>query len=82
MALGLTLMLIGMLTVFVIMFLIILIIQGLISVVNRVAPEATAPKKQAAQAAAVDALTMSVIADAVRQITGGEGKVTSVEKIQ
>ncbi len=82
MALGFTLMLIGMLTVFVIMFLIILIIQGLISVVNKVAPEVVAPKKQPSQVAAVDALTMSIISDAVRQITGGEGKVTSVEKIQ
>ncbi len=80
MTLGLTLMFIGMLTVFVIMFLIILIIQGLISVVNRVAPEVVAPKKQQTQA--VDQLTMDVITDAVRQITGGEGKVTSVEKIQ
>ncbi len=80
MTLGLTLMFIGMLTVFVIMFLIILIIQGLISVVNRVAPEVVASKKQQAQA--VDQLTMAVITDAVRQITGGEGKVTSVEKIQ
>ncbi len=81
-SLGLTLMLIGMVTVFVIMFLIILVIQGLISLVNRVAPQEEAAKKSgSAGTEAVDALTMSIIAGAVRQITGGKGQVKTVKKI-
>lgn len=81
-SLGFTLMLIGMVTVFVIMFLIIFIIQELIQLVNRFAPaKETADKSRNTNAQDVDALTMSIIADTVRQITGGSGTVKTVRKI-
>jgi oxaloacetate decarboxylase gamma subunit len=82
MTLGLTIMLIGILTVFAIMFLIVYIIQGLIALVNRIAPEEPAPAKtRLRNAIAADALTMNIISDAVKQITGGRGKVKTVEKL-
>lgn len=81
-SLGLTLMLIGMATVFVIMFLIILILRGLIHLVNAVAPAKEAAVKPGCDALQqVDSLTASIIAGAVKQITGGAGTVTTIRKI-
>lgn len=82
MTLGVTIMLIGILTVFAIMFLLVYIIQGLIVLVNRIAPEEPAPAKTRLQNTAVDdTLTMSIISDAVKQITGGRGTVRTVKKL-
>ena len=80
--LGLTLMFIGMATVFVIMYLIIFILRGLIRLVNTVAPAKEAVAKPSfAAPQQVDALTASVIAGAVKQITGGAGTVETIRKI-
>ncbi len=81
--LGLTLMAVGMITVFVILLLIINLSKLLILIVNKVAPEeAQKPSKGTAAAAqTVDATTMSIITAAVAQITDGKGTVAKVERI-
>lgn len=81
--LGLTLMAIGMVTVFVILLIVINLSKVLINIVNKVCPEEEAPKKKAAPAAApapIDATVMGVIKATVAQITGGKGTVTNVTK--
>ncbi|MBO4907061.1 MAG: OadG family protein [Bacteroidaceae bacterium] len=82
---GLELMAVGMATVFLILIIVIQLGKLLISMVNKFAPEeAVAPKKTAAvaqPAATVDAGTMAVLAEAVKQITGGKGKISKVTKL-
>lgn len=80
--LGLTLMAIGMVTVFAILLIVINLSKVLINIVNKVCPEEEAPKKKAAPAAPapVDAAVMDVIKATVAQITGGKGTVTNVTK--
>ena len=82
---GLELMLVGMTTVFLILIIVIQLGKLLIALVNRFAPEETvAPKKAAAVAqpaqTAVDPTTMAVLAEAVKQITGGKGHISNVTK--
>ncbi len=79
--LGLTLMAVGMITVFVILLLIINLSKLLIFIVNKVAPEEEKAPKGKAAAQAVDATTMTVISAAVAQITGGKGTVAKVERV-
>ncbi len=83
---GLELMVVGMATVFLILIIVIQLGKLLIALINKVAPEETvAPKKAATLAqpapAAVDASTMAVLAEAVKQITGGKGQISNVTKI-
>lgn len=81
---GLELMLVGMVTVFIILLLVIFLSNLLIKIVNKICPEEeAAPKKKAVvQAAAkVDAAVMDVIKATVAQLTGGKGTVTNVEKL-
>lgn len=80
--LGLTLMAIGMVTVFAILLIVINLSNALIKIVNKVCPEEEAPKKKAAPAAPakIDAAVMDVIKATVAQITGGKGTVTNVTK--
>ena len=80
---GLELMVIGMLTVFTILLIVINLGKLLIKIVNSVAPEEkAAPKKAAAAApAAIDANTMAILEQTVSQITGGKGHVASAKKI-
>ncbi len=83
-SLGLTLMGVGMITVFVILLLVINLSKLLIIIVNKVAPEeAKQVKGKAASPVAktVDDNTMSIISAAVAQITGGKGTVAKVERI-
>ncbi len=81
-SLGLTLMLIGMITVFAILLIVIYLSRLLIVLVNKYAPEETAPvKTPKAAVAAISATTMNIISAAVAKITGGKGHVKSVEKI-
>lgn len=75
------LLVIGMVTVFVILFAVIYLGKALIALVNKFAPE-EAPKKVAPAAAqAIDQRTRDIIAAAVKQLTGGKGSVTKIEKI-
>ncbi len=82
---GLELMVVGMCTVFVILIIVIWGGKLLINVVNRLAPEeAETPKaKKAATATAttIDGATMAVLQEAVRQLTGGKGRITSAKKL-
>lgn len=75
---ALQLMVVGMGTVFVILMTVIYLGKGLISLVNRYAPEEAAKKPAVAQAAQVDSLTREIIAEAVKAATGGKGKVESI----
>ena len=76
-------MVIGMLTVFAILLIVINLGKVLIKVVNAIAPEEQpAPKKAAKTApAAIDAHTMAILEQAVSQITGGKGHVASARKL-
>ena len=80
--LGLTLMAIGMVTVFAILLIVINLSNVLIKIVNKVCPEEEAPKKKAAPAAPakIDAAVIDVIKATVAQITGGKGTITNVTK--
>ncbi len=84
--LGLLLMVVGMVTVFAILLLVIGLGKSLIVLVNKYAPEEVVIK--AARRAAVkedDALpqsTTAAIVSAVSILTGGYGKVTKIEKIK
>ena len=79
------LLVVGMLTVFCILLIVIYFGKLLISLVNKFAPEeitaAKTANSKAPSATPVDAQTMSIIQAAISQITGGKGKVTKVEKI-
>ena len=80
------LLVVGMLTVFCILLIVIYFGKLLIALVNKYAPEEIAkPAKAAAvkttPSAAVDQQTMSIIQAAVSQLTGGKGKVSKVERV-
>jgi oxaloacetate decarboxylase gamma subunit len=81
--LGIQLMVVGMSTVFLILMILISGGKLLINFVNKVAPEeVVTPKKAAAAApATIDAGTMAVLQEVVKQITGGKGHVASAKKI-
>lgn len=76
---GLTLMGVGMVTVFVILLIVIFGSELLIKLINKIAPEAEAPAKKSAPAAS-DA-PMAVLEAAVAQITGGKGRIINVTKL-
>lgn len=83
-SLGLTLMCIGMLTVFAILIIVINMSKVLISIVNKVCPEEETAKKSksaAPQQAPIDATVMSIINATVSQLTGGKGHVSKVERL-
>ena len=73
--LGLMLMVVGMVTVFLILLIVILGSRLLIAAANKLAPEAVAA------AAGPDASTRRVLEAAVAQLTGGKGKITNITKI-
>ncbi len=75
--LGLVLMVVGMVTVFLILMIVIFGSQLMIRLVNRIAP--AQPEK--ALATAVDPLTRQVLEAAVAQLTGGKGHITNVTKV-
>ena len=75
---------VGMLTVFAILLIVIYGGELLIKVVNAIAPEEVAvAKKNVAQATpgAVDAPTMAVLQEVVKQLTGGKGRVESAKRV-
>lgn len=76
-------MVVGMATVFLILQIVVSGGKLLIKLVNKIAPEeVVAPKKAAAAApATIDAGTMAVLQEVVKQITGGKGHVASAKKI-
>ena len=83
-SLGLMLMVVGMITVFAILLIVIYLSKLLIAIVNKVAPEEVVVKKAATVPAAptvIDPATMAAIKGAVNIVTSGKGKVIKVEKI-
>lgn len=74
-------------TVFAILLIVIYLGKGLITLVNKYAPEEVIVKKQmvtqaaAARAGNVSGKTTAAIVAAVSMVTGGQGKVTKIEKI-
>ncbi|MCQ2239596.1 MAG: OadG family protein [Bacteroidaceae bacterium] len=83
MGLGLTLMGIGMVTVFAILLIVINLSKLLINIVNKVAPEEEASKKVAPAPSKpiIDSTVMAIIQAAVSEMTGGKGTVANVEKL-
>lgn len=79
--LGLQLMVVGMITVFAILSIIIYGGKLLILIVNRLAPQE--PKKQANDISKqhIDATTMVILQQTVSQLTAGKGCVASVKCI-
>lgn len=78
---GLMLMVVGMVTVFLILLIVIWLSQGLISLVNKVAPEEEPKKKAVAVAASSDAAAMEAIKKAVSMLTADKGQVVKIEKL-
>lgn len=80
---GIQLMVVGMTTVFLILLVVIFGGKLLINVVNKIAPEEVVAKKGATSTPqAVDANTMSVLQEVVKQLTGGKGHITSAKIVK
>ena len=79
--LGLLLMVVGMATTFVILLIIIWLSNGLISLVNKFAPEEDAKKKPAASSVSSNAADMDAIKAAEDILTAGKGQVIKIEKL-
>ena len=73
--LGLMLMMVGMVTVFLILLIVIYGSRLMIRIVNRVAPSEAAT---AAPASGIDPVTRQVLDAAVAQLTGGKGRITNI----
>lgn len=71
---GITLMVIGMVTVFCVLLFIILVSKGLIFIVNNAIPETSEKKPQ------IPDDICEVISKTVFQITGGKGKVAEIKE--
>ena len=79
---ALKLLVVGMVTVFLILLIVINLGKALIAIINKIAPEEELKKQPAvAKVAAVDGLTKSVIEEAVNQLTAGKGHVTNIQKL-
>lgn len=80
--LALQLMIVGMATVFLILYIIIGLGKLLVKITNANATEEpVAPKPQPAAATTPDTITQTVIQMAVKEITGGKGHVTNIKKL-
>ena len=78
---GLMLMLVGMVTVFVILLIVIYGSRLLIRIINKIAPEeAPAERKSSAHADDLSGVR-PVLEAAVAQITGGKGHIVNIKKL-
>ncbi len=75
---GLLLMLVGMLTVFAILLIVIYGSRLLVTIVNKLAPEETVPVRGEE---APTPKVRAVLEAAVSQITGGKGHITKITKL-
>jgi oxaloacetate decarboxylase gamma subunit len=75
MTIGITLMIIGMLTVFSVLLIIIMLSKWLIVFVNKVVPEETGKVSK------VPEDIQEAIHKAIFQITGGRGKITEIKEV-
>ena len=83
-SIGLQLLVVGMLTVFAILLIVIYGGKLLIKVVNAIAPEEVEQAKNTvaqSTSAAVDAPTLAVLQEVVKQLTGGKGRVESAKRV-
>ncbi len=79
---ALKLLVVGMLTVFAILLIVIYLGKALIAFVNKFIPEEAKPVKNNVVAnVAVDNNTKAIINEAVKQITAGKGHVTNISKL-
>lgn len=81
---ALQLLLVGMITVFLVLLIVIFLGKALIWAVNKWAPEETVVKKAAPAAkavAAIDATTKAIIDATISQITGDKGRATKITKL-
>lgn len=79
---ALLLMVVGMITVFVILLIVIYLGKGLIALVNKYVPEEVAPAKSAASGPApIPANIQAAINAAVTVVTNHKGKVAKIERI-
>ncbi|MDL2266341.1 OadG family protein [Parabacteroides sp. OttesenSCG-928-G07] len=87
-SIGLLLMVVGMTTVFAILFIVIYLGKGLIAFVNKYVPEEVVVKQQVparatvatSNAGGVSNQETAAIVSALSVLTGGKGKVTKIEK--
>jgi len=78
--LGLKLLVVGMLTVCLILYIVILLGRGLIAFANKF-PEKKEEPKQKVQVQVISDETRKVLEAAVNQITGGKGRITDIKKV-
>ena len=81
---ALMLLVFGMVTVFLVLFIVIWLGKALIWAINKWAPEEKVTKKVAPAAnavSAVDARTKAIIDAAISQITGGKGHASKITKL-
>lgn len=81
---ALQLLVVGMVTVFLVLIIVINLGKLLIWAVNKWAPEETVAKKAAPAAkaiASIDATTKAIIDATISQITGGKGRATKITKL-
>ncbi|MBO5795204.1 MAG: OadG family protein [Bacteroides sp.] len=78
---ALLLMVVGMVTVFIILLIVIGLGKALIAFVNKFVPEEEAPAKKAQGPAPIPSNVLAAISAAVSVVTQGKGKVAKVEKI-
>lgn len=77
-----TLMVIGMATVFTVLLLVIMTAKFLINIVNKYIPEEAKPEQRSAgSASAIDPQTTQAIEMAIAKLTNGKGKVESISKL-
>lgn len=81
---ALQLLLVGMITVFLVLLIVIGLGKALIWAINKWAPEEKVTKKAASAAkaiSAIDAHTKAIIDAAISQITGGKGHASKITKM-
>ena len=81
MNIGVTLMIVGMVTVFAVLLIIINLSKLLIKLVNKFALEENVKKDVKQNGPEIPATIMAVIQQAVKEITNGKGTVSNVVKI-
>jgi len=79
--LGLLLMIVGMVTVFAILLIVINLGKALIALVNKYAPAEEKKKAKKIVSQAIEPTIAAAIAAAISLLTQGKGKVTKIEKI-
>ncbi|HZH72063.1 MAG TPA: OadG family protein [Mariniphaga sp.] len=77
---ALVLMAIGMITVFMILWLVVIIGNLLIRFTNKYVPAPVVESKVTGATTAIPAGTLAAIVAAIEAVTGGKGKVTNIEK--